>query len=371
MFVLLAPDCLAYDSAVAAGWSQPPGRSPACRPSQPHEPLCVWFGRLAGDVRVRRRRIGADGVRLRDVAVVARAEDANGDVLVRRLTLRGADCAPAPWARRPLAAAASSRAGHPVQPSPGPRSRGARALRQRPQGCVSSLPLLPELVERADVGVVHRNRGSRGALTRAIGWRVRILACCTHVGGDRARCVGESKDEGEPGDHRKRCPNRPSEAFSGSKARALSDDRGLSRVGPAARPRRWADHCAGFGAGRASRAAASEACRRAGPSPRRRRGNAPAVISRRVVGPAPAARAGSRPSAAAGRPWARAGGSNRPIRGAPNQELGIGAGISACTDAATGMDAAITRAGPAARRDVPPTGAAGTSIRSVGSTKGP
>ena len=43
MFVLLAPDCFAYDSAIAA-WLDSASWPTACvPPGQPHEPLCVWF----------------------------------------------------------------------------------------------------------------------------------------------------------------------------------------------------------------------------------------------------------------------------------------------------------------------------------------
>ncbi len=44
MFVLLAPDCEATDSAAAA-WLESASWPVACvpLPSHPHEPLCVWF----------------------------------------------------------------------------------------------------------------------------------------------------------------------------------------------------------------------------------------------------------------------------------------------------------------------------------------
>ena len=43
MFLLLAPACFAYDSAVAA-WLESASWPTACVPPlQPHEPLCVWF----------------------------------------------------------------------------------------------------------------------------------------------------------------------------------------------------------------------------------------------------------------------------------------------------------------------------------------
>ena len=42
MFVLLAPDCVAYDSAVAA-WLESASWPIACvPPAHPHEPPCVW-----------------------------------------------------------------------------------------------------------------------------------------------------------------------------------------------------------------------------------------------------------------------------------------------------------------------------------------